>query len=489
MESEKLQQLFSDPQKLVEAVQKSKPVIEYEKLKKQYDPLEHDIIKDTVRFPDKTVNTANGTKLVPINRITIPFQELIVACRATFLCGNPIELQATTENDSIEAQLVDVIKKVWDDNKLDYESKKIAKILMSETDCAELWFADEADQFYWKGTPNDGKGKARPRVRILANSLGDSLYPIFNRMGDMIAFARGYTIEEDDVKEEHFDVYDDAYVQVGIKKDNVWTFEQQKHGYNKIPVIYYSQARAEWYNVQNNIERLEVSMSRHGNANDYFGAPLMVVKGKIKSYADKGDDGKVLELEPEAEVSMITWQQAPESIKLEQEKLLDNIYVMSGTPRLSGEDLTAAGNYSGAAMKMRFMPAHMKAADKEETFGKGVQRRINFLKAAMAVINTAFEPAQQLQIKPRFKYFTPMNEQEAVNILVNALSGDKPIISQDTAVDLNPLIEDKKGEKEKLLKEKEEAVKRQQEMFTSPQELDSEMNVDPAGSKTNLNVA
>lgn len=488
MELEKLQQLLVDPQKLVEKVQALKPKIDYDKLKKQYDPLEHDIIKDTSRFPDKTVNTAKGPKSVAINRISIPFQELIVGCRATFLCGNPIELQASVEKDTIEEKLMQVIRKVWDDNKLDYESKRLAKILMSETDCAELWFSEVVDELYWKGTANEGKSKAKPRVRILANSLGDGLYPVFNNMGDMIAFGRSYTIEEDDEKTEHFDLYFDDHVQVGIKTDNKWEFEKKPHGYKKIPIVYYSQSKSEWYNVQTNIERLEVSMSRHGNANDYFGAPLMVVKGKIQGFAEKGEDGKVLQLEAGAEVNMITWDQAPDSVKLEQERLLDNIYIMSGTPKLSGEDLTAAGNYSGAAMKMRFLPAHMKAADKEETFGKGIQRRLNFLKAAMAVINTDFEAVRQLQIKPRFKFFTPMNEQEAISILVNALTGDKPIISQDTAVDLNPLIEDKEAEKKKLEKEKAETERKQQEMFKGSKGLDDEMNNDESGNPK-LNVA
>lgn len=491
MELEKLKQGLSDPQKLIDSIQNSKAPIPYEKYKNEYDPLLHEVITNkTGKYPDKIVNTedAEGKKMqkqVAVTRVAIPFQEMIVGLRATFLCGNSIELSGTAEKDSPEWDLLKVIQKVWDDNKLDYESKAEAKLLMSETDCAELWFADEAPEGYWTGTANEGKGGklARPRVRILANSLGDSLYPIFNRMGDMIAFGRGYTIEEDATKEEHFDIYLDDVVHVGAKTDGKWIFNAQPHGFNKIPVIYYSQPRPEWYAVQPAIERLEISASRHGNANDYMGYPLMAVYGKIQKFADKGDDGKVIELENGAKIDMITWAQAPESVELEHKNLLDWIYTMTGTPKLSGEDLTAAGNYSGAAMRMRFLPAHMKAAEKEEIFGKGIQRRINFLKAAMAKINPAFASVQSFQIKPRFKYFTPKNEQEEITMLTNALMGDKPIMSQQTAIELNPLIEDKEGEKTRVEDEKKAADAAAQQLNSSPGGLNQTMN------DTNLAVA
>jgi len=476
MELARLQQLITeDPTKLIQVIQNTKTT-NYELLKKQYDPMLHDVITDTVKYPDKTVKTSTGTKIVFVTRLAVPFQEMIVTLRATFLCGNPIELSATAKKDTPEAKLLEVMQKTWDDNKLDYDSKTLAKLMMSETDAAELWFSEEAPPDYWKGTPNEG-AKVKLRVRLLANSLGDSLYPIFDRIGNLVAFARGYTIIEEDKKQEFFDIYTDTQVYVGTKQDNLFSFAPPKlHGFQKIPVIYYSQPRAEWYSVQNPIDRLEISISRHGNANDYMGFPLMAVYGKIISFADKGDDGKVIEVEQGGKIEMVVWPQAPESVKLEQQNLWDIIYVMSGTPKLSGEDLTAAGNFSGAALKMRFMPCHMKAAEKEEIFGKSVQRRLNFLKSAMVLINGTLVTAQTLQVKPKFKYFLPQNTQEEVNILIQALLGDKPILSQETAVELNPLVEDKEGEKERLQAEKDKAQAAQDALNNGPQGLNSEQN-------------
>jgi hypothetical protein len=49
-----------------------------------------------------------------------------------------------------------------------------------------------ADDPYWEETPNDGV-QVKLRMKVLANSLGDTLYPSFNEYGDMNAFGRNFT--------------------------------------------------------------------------------------------------------------------------------------------------------------------------------------------------------------------------------------------------------------------------------------------------------
>ena len=97
------------------------------------------------------------------------------------------------------------------------------------------------------------------------------------------------------------------------------------------------------------------------------------------------------------------------------------------------------GSYSGFAIKMLFTAAHLKAANKETIFGEGVQRRMNFLKAAMVKINPSLAKSS-LAIKPRFTYFLPVNDQETIDNLVAAIQGG--IISKETAVSKNPLVDD-----------------------------------------------
>lgn len=455
---------FEDLKKAIEA-EKAKDT-DLQDLIDQYDPANHEI-RDVTKRPDKTVDNQDGTTRVEkVARITVALQKLIVSRAAAFLCGNPIDLEATPEGE-VEESLLEVLRKTWEDNKLDYESKRLAKLMMSECECAELWYVEPAEEGYWKGTPNDSATvKYRLRMRVLAPSLGDSLYPVYNSAGDMIAFGRGYQVKNMEGKlVERFDVYMAEKTLYMEKGQGGWALvkeEAPEIGIGKIPVIYYSQPAPEWADVQSKIDRLEKLLSNHADSNDYFAFPMMAISGEVLGMSAKGERGKVLQLENGASAQMITWTQAPESLKMEYNNLRSLIFDMTDTPDISIEQMKSLGTYSGIALKMLFLGAHLKAADKEENFGKSVQRRINYLKAALAKINVRLEKATVLSIKPRFEYFLPKNDQEKVDILSTAVTAK--IVSKKTAVALNPLVSDPEAEVTQIEEEANSAGALNEEM-------------------------
>lgn len=187
--------LSGEPKGIVDAVKKLRPQGDLDPAK-QYDPKQHDILDATQR-PNKQIKNDKGeTEIIKVNRIPIALQKMIVKRAASFLCGNPIQLEASPVTNT-DTNLVAVLNKTWEDNKLDYKSKAIAKKMMSETECAELWFTEPASPEYWENTPIKGS-KNKLRMRLLAGSLGDTLYPVFDQYGDMIAFGRGYKIKVGD---------------------------------------------------------------------------------------------------------------------------------------------------------------------------------------------------------------------------------------------------------------------------------------------------
>src|SRR5690349_3896905 len=151
MELQELQTLLAKPDDLQKAVVDAKPsaVVKAEDVKKQYDPKLHDIA-DQAKRPDKTIETDNGPQIIAVARLPIPMQKRIVRLAATFLCGRPIEL-TSNPSDDVQKKLLAVITKTWKDNKLDYKSKKLAKLMMSETECAELWYTETAEEGFWAG--------------------------------------------------------------------------------------------------------------------------------------------------------------------------------------------------------------------------------------------------------------------------------------------------------------------------------------------------
>lgn len=462
MELKDLQILLEKPDELQKAIIAAKPefAIKPEDAQKQYDPKQHDIT-DPAKRQDKPINDENGNVIdtVKVARLPIPMQKRVVRLAATFLCGRPIEL-TSMPGEQTEKDLLEVVKKTWKDNKLDYKSKKLAKMMMSEMECAELWYTETAEAGFWKGTANDQpKVKFKLRMKMIAPSLGDSLYPVFNASGDLIAFGRGYTIKEGSENVEHFDLYTSSKNYYYAKGQNGFSLlKDEINIVGKIPVIYYSQYAPEWYDVQELTDRFEKSISNHADTNDYHSSPTMVAKNaKVVTMAKKGEQGKFVEIEGEhAELGYVSWDKSPESTKLEQENLEKLIYSLTDTPNISFEQMKSLGTFSGIALKMLFLGAHMKASDHEENFGEPIQRRINYIIAAMGVINVDFEKAITLSIEPKFTYFLPKNESEMIDMLSTATTGG--IMSRQTATELNPLIEDAETEVERLKDEANSAA-------------------------------
>lgn len=454
MELDRLLSLLSNYQELRDAIVREKKTLYREDLESyftlcddQYDIEKHSVYNTTKR-PDKIVQNDDGSFSIAVSRIPIPYQKKIVEMATTFLLGNPVQISAKPAND-VETNMLDMMIKVWNDNKLDYEGHVLAESVFRLTECAELWYSEEAPQDYWNGTTNQGS-KTRVRYMLLSRLKGDVLYPVFNSKGDMIAFGREYKLKVDGNSEEHFDIYTDKTNYLSIKNASSgvgadWNVKEEANPFGKIPVIYYHKPFVEWHDVQPMIDRKEKSISNHADDNDYTGSPLLLIKGKITSFAKKGESGKVLELDNGADASFLQPASAPESVKLEQENLDGMIHDMSDTPRITFEQVSGIGKLSGLALKLLFMGPHMKAAKNETIIGIGFQRRLNFLKSALTKINVKLEPALSLSVKPVFEYFLPKDDEAYVNML-NVATGGKPILSQKTAVELNPLVTDSEVE-------------------------------------------
>lgn len=446
---------------------------------KQYNPKQHDVHNPALR-PDKLINDENGnlTGKVKVTRLSIPEQKRIVMMAASFL-GSP-ELSSTPA-PGLETDLLSVIQTIFDNNKLDYEFKDIAKKTMSERECAELWYTQEADPDYWEGTPMEGN-KFKLRMRIICPSLGDTLYPVYDNFGDMIAFGRYYeTIETiansltQSNKMCHFDIYtiDRFYFMTKDSNETAWTFNYDPAGdilndngtttpstvlgvanpIGKIPVIYYRQPATEWHDVQEMIDRMEKKISNHADTNDYYDSPIVKAKGDVSGFSEKGESGKVLQMGQDADVSYLTYDSLPASMKMEMDNLTKFINTYTHTPDISFESVSGLGHFSGIALKMFFMDAHLKAADKEALFGLGVKRRINYLKTAIVSLNNKFKPALKLIVNPEFTYFLPKDTDAEVSSLVKAYQAG--IISRESAVKANPLVEDAVIELELIKKENE----------------------------------
>jgi len=400
---------------------------------------------------DKVIGKGATLKRIVQAKEVIQFQKKIVNMAVSFLFGDPVKLILGNKEDKYQ-ETFSLIDDIWKKDKLDYFNKKLARRLFVETKVAELWY-----------TIIDNENNKYIKVTLLCKENGDDIYAHFNENGDLDAFTRRYKLEDIDGKSyEHVDIYTAEKFYYMIKKAE-WIVEEKVNYFKKIPVIYYDQDEPEWTSVQTEIDRIEMLISKFADTNDYFGAPIIKLKGKLVTPMEKGEIGKTLQFKGESgsdgkieygDAKYLTWEQAPESIKIEYDILKDIIYSITSTPDLSFSNVKGFTNLSGIALKMLFLDSILKAKDKEELFGEALTRRINLLKAILSITNVKeAKNLQEIDISIKFGNILPQDMSEIVKALSISRGGDV-IMSEKEAVRQNPLVEDSEEDIKRLEEER-----------------------------------
>jgi SPP1 family phage portal protein len=461
--------------------------VDHDEALKEYKVATHDVMdedvrkkkqikKDTGKLDDKG-QPVMATTMVDVARVSIPFQKIIVERRVGFMLSTPVKYELTSETLSGKKgnDLVTLIEKIQSDNKMDYKNKELARRLMSECEVAELWYLNPAKN------PELGS-KFDLKMTILSPDLGDELFPLFDDYGDLIAFGRGYQVKRNGTYTQFFDVYTKDFEYKWMMTDNGWakndsvTSNPVPIAVQKIPIIYYSQLKPEWQDVQALIDRLETILSNHADMNDYYGSPILTVSGQVEGYAGKGEQGKVMQLSEGAQANYLALASEPNSVKMELDNLEKFIYAMSQTPDITFERLQGIGNLSGVALRLMFMDAHMAVKMKEEIFGIGLQRRVNLLKVFIGkIIDTMFSDIiDKATIEPIITPYIPEHTTEMIENLASSTTAG--LMSTETAVGLNPLVTDPEQELKLLEGEKNTESDLQDIMNTMNQNPQNQQN-------------
>lgn len=427
------------------------PQPDVEKAKKALNPELHDIMNPILR-PDKHVkidSEDNGgdsaqkvidtkgesvtTKTEKVARIAVALQKLIIKRAVSFLFGNPPKYNDSPNNDQ-EIAVDKALKRILYDVKSNSLNRIIASSMFGFKESAEYWYTVDADNNRY-GFP----AKQKVRCAIFSPAFGDTLYPYFDQTGDMVAFSRAYSRKETgDVATDYFETWTDTEHWLWVNGSDGWKVVD---GYpkpvaiGKIPVVYGHQRHFETEDVDKLIDRLEKLLSNFADTNDYHAAPKIFVTGQINGWAKKGESGAVIEGDEGATMNYVSWQSAPESVKLEIETLLKLIYTITQTPDISF-DAVKGLNVSGIALKLLFMDAHLKVQDKRIVFDEFLQRRVNILLAYIAQMNTSLATAcESIEIEPEIIPYIITSDQDELNYWMTA-NGNQPVISQEESIAL-----------------------------------------------------
>lgn len=447
-----------------------------EELERQYNPTQHKIF-DTNYRKRKKISIPTGKKdpitgqaiykdkMVERVRIAIPVQKTIVERAVGFLFGTSVQYKMTQNGKDVkninaqQQRLNDAVMKVFHANKMKYFDKKLARAVFRCREAAELWYLP---------TNRDGSidKDGKVRVKLLSPIDGDKLYPHFDDYDRMDGFAREYKVyDEENNAINHFDVYDSRFVWRFSNEGSGWRLIEQprKHGFTKIPIVYYRQELAEWEDVQPEIERAEDLLSNWGDTNDYFGTPKYFVKGKLEGFAEKGEQGSVFMGDKDTSMNVLSWDNSPNSVAGELGQLFSIIFSYTHSADISFERMKEVGNNtSGAALRLMLIDPHMNAQNKTELFGEMFTRRCNIV--ANAICETGIvesgipsSTATDIDFEPIFSPYMPKNDVEELEMIQKA-TGGKATTSRKRGIELNPLNDDPERIEQEINEEEQAAM-------------------------------
>lgn len=427
---------------------------------KEYDVECHDIMKRL----DKVVKDKDGNikDIVQRWKLPIDYPKYINEVALVFIYGRPVKWSCKTEDcrDAFD-KFCYVLNKMHFDAKI-REAKRYAG---AETQSALLFRVYRNDD-----------GKSDCQIRVLARSKGDEIYTYWDIYENLLAAAWGYYAKEDEkTTTYHFDIFTPKYTYRCVKAKMGWNVTPEPNPIGKIPLIIFQQKK-EWDGATNLIQREEYLGSHTADTNDYFADPYLVVNADIvKNMPKKGEDGKLLVTKGEVQnisnvAGYITWNNAPESKKEEIAWLQKHIMTKTFTPDL--ESLKSISNVSYKTLRVMLMLAYIKADKTKEKHDELLDRTASLVLTIIGNVLDVSLKAECEKAVIQHQFQEPFSEDltETLERIVKAT--DAKIMSEETAIEQNPLVEDHNREKERLSKEQEERTATQRDIFGSNQNTD-----------------
>lgn len=428
---------------------------------KEYDPSLHEIMKRT----DKIIKNAKGERIGDLKRWKLPinYPQYINEIALVFLYGRPVKWSnLSVGTDDAFSAFQGLLKHTRFNSKI----RQCKRLAGAETQSAMLF-----------RTFRNNEGKPDCQIRVLARSKGDEIYTRWDMYENLVSFAWGYHVKESSTKTSyHFDIFMPNVIYRCKRVLIGWEVTREENPTGKIPVILFQQDK-EWKGVEELIEREEYIGSKTADTNDYFADPMFIVNADIiKNMPKKGDENKTLVSQGLDDVSKaahyLTWDNAPESKQKEIEWLQKHILNKTFTPNIDFDSMKGLSNVSGKALKQMMLLADIKASKHKEIHDELLDRAGNLMIAIIANVLDISLKKQCNELVVEHEFQEPFGEdiKEAIENIVKAKDGD--VLSREGAVELNPLVKDKKLELMRIEKENAETVQRQRDLFGREQDQD-----------------
>jgi hypothetical protein len=416
------------------------------KLKNEYYPEKHPVM-DTRTYPDKVGK--NG-KNIKVTRATRGLQRRSVKIMTGMIFGIPVERIYTfsSPDNKEEIKVAKIFEKIFERNRIDSVNIDRGVKLFASCEIATLWYAIKEDNVIY-----GEKSKLKLKCRNFSPMSEESIYPLMDEYGDMIALSFEYTRKESGKTVTYFDSYTDKEHNKWRSSDGQWEEVENENItlIGKIPAIYGKRLTPVWED-SNNVTEIEWAYSRNGNYLRRNSVPVYVVcdDDKINFGKEKDDDERViLKLSSKGKSGYNTWEQATESLKFQTEGLEKGFFSDIQLPNFSFDEMKSAPA-SGEAKRYMFVDAIIKVLEEQGMWLEYFDREINvirtFAKIMFPKLANAFD---SVQVKNIITPFTMTEEKDNINNGTSA-TGGKAIASRRTAIKRLGWVDDVNEELEEI---------------------------------------
>ena len=407
---------------------------------KQYNLSQHPIMERM----DKAIYDKDGNFKGWVKRWKLPlaYAKYINEMAVVFIYGRPVQwVQSCQNTDAAYKAFTDFIRTTHFNARI-RQAKRLAG---AETKSALLFHCYQ-----------NKDGKAQCLIKVLAKSLGDDLYYMKDQYGRLVYFARGYYLRERGGSTAYYvDFFTDDYTYHCKRSNMGWQVEREVNFIGKKPIILLEQ-ETEWEGANHLMERQEYVKSRTADVNDYMADPALVATvDVVNSLPDKDTENKLYVLGEKGELRYLTPDTASELKKQESEDNERHIFRETFTPNIDFDTMSRLTNVSAKALKQMMVLADIKASMRKESHDEYLVRTANLIIAILSRVTSITLHAELERLLVQHEYQEPFGE-DIVEAISNAVKvKNAGGMSDETFIELNPLVRDKQREKERIAKERE----------------------------------
>nr|DAP49954.1 MAG TPA: portal protein [Caudoviricetes sp.]DAV15677.1 MAG TPA: portal protein [Caudoviricetes sp.] len=399
-------------------------------LEMEFDPTKHPVMDKSI-YPD----VIEDNRVEEVTRITCDLQRLAVKRMTELCCGIPVKRVYRPENDK-QKEIAAYIEAIFDRNRINSVNIERLNMLFAGCEVLTLWYAvEDKNNHYGFDSP------LKLRCRNFSPMLGDSLYPLFDEYGDMVAMSVGYARKQGRKTIQYFDVYSaKRHVRYSNEGGDWAEVANEQITLGKIPCVYMYRPTPIWEDTSKTVYEIEWSLSRNGNYLRRNSKPLFIVYAdEIIKYGDEKSENEefrsVMQYPKGSTAQYVTWEQATENLKFHVNELRSLFFTQLQLPDWSYEKMSQQA-LSGESRKQLFIDAQMKVNDESGRLLEGFDREINIVKAFLKsmLLQQYHTDIDALKVESRITPFSITDTKETVDMLMTA-NGGEPIMSQRESIE------------------------------------------------------